>query len=71
MKTTFVNLKSELTAAKQANELKGFDVYRTRLKCNCQREFNHRYGIIVIDPATNAVFSKTIRCKACTKGGNS
>ena len=77
MKTTFVNRRSELTAAKEANELKGFDVYRTRLKCNCQHEFNHRYGVIVID-LTGHVLEHVIRCKACasastaseTKGGN-
>lgn len=66
MKTTFVSLKSELTAAKEANELRGFDVYRTRLKCNCQKEFNHRDGIIVID-LTGHVLEHVIRCKACTK----
>lgn len=64
MKNTFVCRKSELTAAKEANELKGFDVYRTRLKCNCQKEFNHRNGIIVID-LTGHILEYVIRCKSC------
>lgn len=64
MKTTYVSRKSEITDAKETNELRGFDVYRTRLKCNCQKEFNRRDGIIVID-LTGHVLEHVIRCKAC------
>jgi hypothetical protein len=68
MKTIFVNRKSELTTAKEAQEALGNDVYRTRLKCNCQKEFNRRNGIIVID-LTGHILEHVIRCKACAKGG--
>ena len=66
MTTTFVNLKSELTNAKEANELNGFDVYRSRIKCQCKHEFNRRDGVIIIDPS-GQVIAYVIRCKSCTK----
>lgn len=69
MKTSYVNRKSELTAAKEAEEALGNDVYRSRLKCKCQKEFNHRHGLIVID-LTGHILEYVIRCKACAKGGN-
>ena len=75
MKTIFVNLKSEVTAAKDAAEAKGLDVYRCRLECNCKptsqtgREgLNCRNGILVID-LTGHILERVIRCKTCAKGG--
>jgi hypothetical protein len=66
LKTTFVNLKSELTREKESHETNGLEVYRTRLKCNCQKEFNRRDGILVVD-GNNCIIEKVIRCKACVK----
>ena len=68
MKTTFVNKRSELTAEKDRYEAQGFDVYRTRMDCNCQPPKNRRYGIVVID-LTGHYLAKAVRCKACAKGG--
>ncbi|MDX9703913.1 MAG: hypothetical protein RBU23_12855 [Candidatus Auribacterota bacterium] len=71
METTFVNLKSELTGLKDRLESNGYKVYRTRLKCNCQKEFNHRYGLLVTTSLGDdeIIIIKAIRCKACAKGG--
>ena len=74
METTFVNLKSELTGLKELFDTKGRETYRTRLKCNCQKEFNHRDGLLVTTNlgSEELIIVKVIRCKSCfkqTKGG--
>lgn len=68
METTFVNLKSELTGLKELFDSKGYGTYRTRIKCNCQKEFNHRYGVLVTTNlgSDELIIVKVIRCKACT-----
>jgi hypothetical protein len=65
MKTTFVNLKSELTLYKvfmEGDETK--EVYRTRLNCLCP-DNNRRNGLLVLQK--NVLKYKVIRCRACTR----
>lgn len=64
---TFVNKRSELTAAKEAFEAKGLETYRTRLDCNCPAPKNRRYGVLAISK-TGQLQATVIRCKACTTG---
>jgi hypothetical protein len=48
MRAVFVNLKSELSIAKQVLEAVNFKVYRTRTECNCTAPQNRRNAIIAI-----------------------
>jgi hypothetical protein len=65
MKTTFVNLKSELTDIKESCKRIGFEVFRTRLTCACNPDKNSRDGIVVV--SNNQLIARAIRCKACAK----
>jgi len=67
MTTTFVNLKSELTVAKQVLEAINFKVYRTRTECNCIDGQNRRDAIIAIHDDDKTYQVKVIRCKGCVK----
>lgn len=69
MLTTYVNLKSEITASIAEWNKQGNKVYRTRLVCGCIEPQNRRTGIIVID-ANHIQLAQVIRCKACKKGGS-
>jgi hypothetical protein len=71
METIFVNLKSELTGLKQEYDRKpAYATYRTRLHCNCQPEFNRRYGLLVTcaPDELELVVAKVVVCKQCAKG---
>lgn len=73
MITTYVNLRSELTAEMIKQYKDNNNVYRTRLACGCMAPKNTRYGIIVID-ANHVEVAQIIKCKGCfnalTEGGN-
>lgn len=66
METTFVNKKSELSTAKATFENSGNEVFRTRMHCNCNTEFNRRFGILVVNNHQHLI-AKVIRCKQCAK----
>jgi hypothetical protein len=70
MKIIFVKLKIELTGIKEDCEKFGYEVYRTRLYCNCSKEFNRRDGLLIVND-TNTITGRVIKCKTCasTKGG--
>jgi hypothetical protein len=61
---TFVRLKSEVTAAMEHYEERGYTTYRVRLNCDCAVN-PRRSGILVIDPQTLTLAAKVIRCKGC------
>ena len=68
----FVNKKSELTEQMFHYAELGQQVYRTRMNCSCNEGHNRRYGILVIDSATNKLEAKIMKCKGCVtarKGG--
>ena len=67
---SFVNKRSELTEHKDALEAQGLEVFRTRMLCNCMDGQNRRYGILVISASTYVV-ARIIRCRGCSKGGQS
>jgi hypothetical protein len=71
MTTTFVNLKSELTVVKEMFSIDGYKTYRTRLHCNCQKEFNRRDGVLITTNlgSEELIIVKVIRCKSCVKKG--
>lgn len=61
----YVNRKSELSVIKQRMELKGYQVYRTRLYCGCKNVGNRRDGIIIVKNET--IMYYVMRCKACVR----
>jgi len=66
--TLFVNLKSELTFAKETLELFDYKVYRTRTECNCIPGQNRRDAIIAILSNNNGIIiNEIIRCRRCAK----
>jgi hypothetical protein len=67
---SFVNKRSELTAHKDALEAQGLEVFRTRMLCNCKSCQNRRYGLLVVSARTY-VIARIIRCRGCSKGGQS
>lgn len=64
MRTTYYNLKSELTARKEHSEGLGYNVYRTRTTCQCADGKNRRDAVLVADG--DVIVWKLVRCKACT-----
>ena len=63
MTVQYVNKKSELTAIMNECQLWGYEVYRTRLNCNCPTG-NRRNGILVVD-LFDRIVKKVIRCRGC------
>lgn len=64
MITTYVAMRSALTACMQNWQTEGYTVHRTRLTCNCPANSNIRQGVIVID-GNNIKIAEIIRCKGC------
>lgn len=64
MITTYVAMRSALTACMQNWQKEGYTVHRTRLTCGCHQNSNIRQGVIVID-GNNVKVAEIIRCKGC------
>ena len=64
----YVNKGSELSQHKANFEQTGFEVYRSRMLCECTHGSNRRNGILVLDTCTpQTLVLKVMRCKACEK----
>lgn len=65
MKNSFVQLKSQLTFAKELYEAIELKTYRVRTECKCAAGQNMRDGILVLSHEGDIVLTKVIRCRGC------